>query len=82
MDVLNVTAKKVDDTSIYALDYFPFNPIQGTQYNTPGIIKLIFKIKMSIFYLIKAGCNLIWFLRKAQMLDGRAPRTLLSSTML
>ena len=40
MDVLNVTAKKVDDTSIYALDYFPFNPIQGTQYNTPGIIQI------------------------------------------
>ena len=40
MDVLNVTEKKFDDTTIYALDYFPFNPIQGTQYNTPGIIQI------------------------------------------
>ena len=40
MDVLNVTAKSVDDNSIYSLDYFPFNPIQGTQYNTPGIIQI------------------------------------------
>ena len=38
MDVLNVTEKSVDDYSIYSQDYFPFNPIQGTQYNTPGII--------------------------------------------
>ena len=40
MDVLNVTEKKFDDTTIYALDYFPFNPIQGTQNNTPGIIQI------------------------------------------
>ena len=40
MDVLNVTAKKDEDTTIYGLDYFPFNPIQGTQYNTPGIIQI------------------------------------------
>ncbi len=40
MDVLNVTEKSVEDNSIYSLDYFPFNPIQGTQYNTPGIIQI------------------------------------------
>ena len=40
MDALNVTEKKVDDMRIYGLDYFPFNPIQGTQYNTPGIIQI------------------------------------------
>ena len=39
-DVLNVTAKTIEDESIYSLDYFPFNPIAGTDYNNPGIIQI------------------------------------------
>ena len=38
--MLNVTEKILEDTSVYSVDYFPFNPIQGTQYNSPGIIQI------------------------------------------
>ena len=40
MDILKVQEKPVDDYSIYALDYFPFLPITGTQYNNPGVIQI------------------------------------------
>ena len=40
MDVLNVTEKATEDNSIYSLEYFPFNPITGTAYNTPGVIQI------------------------------------------
>ena len=40
MDILNVTEKSIDDDSISSLDYFPFNPIAGTDYNNPGIIQI------------------------------------------
>ena len=40
MNPLNVQEKSVEDNSIYSLDYFPFLPITGTQYNNPGVIQI------------------------------------------
>ena len=37
---LNVTEKAPEDDSIYSEDYFPFNPITGTEFNNPGVIQL------------------------------------------
>ena len=39
-DALNVTEKAPEDNSIYSEDYFPFNPITGTDFNSPGVIQL------------------------------------------
>ena len=39
-DALNVTEKAPEDNSIYSSDYFPFNPITGTEFNNPGVIQL------------------------------------------
>ena len=39
-DALNVTEKAPEDNSIYSADYFPFNPITGTEFNNPGVIQL------------------------------------------
>ena len=40
MNPLNVQEKSTEDNSIYSLDYFPFLPITGTQYNNPGVIQI------------------------------------------
>ena len=40
MNPLNVQEKSIEDNSIYSLDYFPFLPITGTQYNNPGVIQI------------------------------------------
>ena len=39
-DALNVTEKAPEDNSIYSEDFFPFNPITGTEFNNPGVIQL------------------------------------------
>ena len=41
MNPLNVQEKSIEDNSIYSLDYFPFLPITGTQYDNPGVKALI-----------------------------------------
>ena len=39
-DILNLTEKTIDDTSLYSKEFFPFKPITGTDYNSPGVIQI------------------------------------------
>ena len=39
-DILNLTEKAIDDTSLYSKEFFPFKPITGTDYNSPGVIQI------------------------------------------
>ena len=38
--ILDVTEKTIEDLSIYSKELFPFKPITGTEYNTPGVIQI------------------------------------------
>ena len=40
MDALNIEEPLVNDTSIFSQQYFPFNPITGTEYNQAGLIQI------------------------------------------
>lgn len=39
-DTLNIEEPLVDDASIFSQQFFPFNPITGTEYNQAGIIQI------------------------------------------
>ena len=52
--ILDVTEKTIEDLSIYSKELFPFKPITGTDYNSPGVIQInIEYIKINISYHIK-----------------------------
>ena len=38
--ILDVTEKTIEDLSIYSKELFPFKPITGTDYNSPGVIQI------------------------------------------
>ena len=38
--ILDVTEKTIEDLSIYSKEFFPFKPITGTDYNSPGVIQI------------------------------------------
>ena len=38
--ILDVTEKTIEDLSIYSKELFPFKPITGTEYNSPGVIQI------------------------------------------
>ena len=40
METLNIEEPLVDDTSIFSQQFFPFNPITGTEYNQAGVIQI------------------------------------------
>ena len=40
METLNLEETLVEDTSIFSQEYFPFNPITGTEYNNAGVIQI------------------------------------------
>ena len=40
MDILNIEEPPTNDTSIFSQQFFPFNPITGTEYNQAGLIQI------------------------------------------
>ena len=40
MDTLNIEEPLANDTSIFSQQFFPFNPITGTEYNQAGLIQI------------------------------------------
>ncbi len=50
MDMLKVEETTPENKSIQSFEYFPFNPITGTQYNNPGIIQINIENQAEYFY--------------------------------
>ena len=50
MDTLVLDEPAPEDNSISGIEYFPFNPITGTQYNNPGVIQINIENTNDVFF--------------------------------